>query len=514
MPKFFALRELVDSGGNQFPVFIGFLSADEIIKISAAPAFTEKTHHEALAQIVLTPPVRDWQRPLNQDRVSSIANTFSHAGELMPNPVLLSENVLESHNIKITQHLAPGGSPTPAWEIEIMPSSGSQSKPLWILDGQHRINGMAQSTQNNEPIPFVLLLNSKDGNFYAGTTLAKVFAQVTTSAEKLDELHNEWLTFAFDLDVYSHSNPNHNQHHDAMKCIANLCKTPIVAGLPNPFYNEVQFNHFLKSINPSPGGFSFTCKELKEITYKAYYSLHAPVGHLPPTVLAEEMVLAHRALVKVVTNPKNSVFFGDKAHDQKIMQEAFWIGTFSYLRKHGKPSDWEVILKTLNFDKTNWDFKSWVLSLHGKVGSASKRLAANVFAHVFEKNSLPPGVSNLANFLKGDKASAEFTFSKLTPAMKISNVGRFSQDLDRGSVDSVTLTGHLSIKAKSKNLNIINLDITDKQSPPGKLVTYHEMTSGKGLLLDTAKHSNPLLILVQFNFYGGLSASAELDINW
>lgn len=514
MSKFFALREMVNSGGNPYPVFIGFLPAAEIIKIAAAPAFTEKTLHEALAQIVLTPPVRDWQRPLNKDRVKAIASTYSHAGELMPNPVLLSENVLESHTILINQHIAPGGSPTPAWEIEISPPVGSQSKPLWILDGQHRINGMAISSQKNEPIPFVLLLNNSGGNFYAGTTLAKVFAQVTTSAEKLDELHNEWLTFAFDLTSYSKDRPDHEHHHDAMECVANLCKTPMVSGLPNPFYNEVQFNHFLKGVSPAPGGFSFTCKELKEVACNAYYKLYAVVGHLPPAALAEEMVLAHRALVKVVVNPKYSVFFGDKSYDQKIMQEAFWVGVFSYLRRHGKPTDWETVLKTLNFDKTNWNFKSWVISLHGKVGSASKRLATRVFACVFEANSLPSGVANLADFLKGDKAAAEFTFSKLTTACKVSAVGRFSQDLDRGSVSSSTLSGHLNVKAKPKNINIINIDVTDKQSPPGKLVTYKDIVSSKGLYLNSSKHANPLMLLVQFNFYGGLSASAEIDINW
>ena len=63
--------------------------------------------------------------------------------------------------------------------------------PLWIIDGQHRINGLGNEncTQNDNPIPVVFLINS-GGTFYNGANLAKIFAQVTTAATPLGNLHD------------------------------------------------------------------------------------------------------------------------------------------------------------------------------------------------------------------------------------------------------------------------------------------------------------------------------------
>ena len=160
MPVINCLRKEVVSGTKTYPLFVGFAPASVILDLASAPSFSTTTAHSEICTNILTPPVRDWQRPLSNERVSDIANVYNNTGELMPNPVLLCENVLQNGTaINIRQQAATGGAPTNVWEIDIaMPASGAP-KPLWILDGQHRINGLAASAQSSNEIPIVLLLN-------------------------------------------------------------------------------------------------------------------------------------------------------------------------------------------------------------------------------------------------------------------------------------------------------------------------------------------------------------------
>ena len=117
----------------------------------------------------------------------------------MPNPVLLAKNAFV-HGITIGQKTIDGMPyNTGTFIIEVPDTDGDPSqRPLWILDGQHRIAGLSKSQQKNDPVPLVLLLDDGSGS-YTSPLLASLFAQVTTAATKLDDLHNEWLTYAFEL---------------------------------------------------------------------------------------------------------------------------------------------------------------------------------------------------------------------------------------------------------------------------------------------------------------------------
>ena len=235
-----ALRKEVTSGSRVFPLHVGFLPAKDILKIADAPAFTHNTEHEVIAKHILNPPVKEWQRPLNDTRLNNIATLYDHSGEFMPNPVLLAENVLASPHIRVQQQSVAGGTPTMVFDINVPEPQTGQPKPLWILDGQHRIRGLAISRQASNPIPFVLLLNA-GGSFYSGPDLAKIFAQVTTYAEKLDSLHNAWLTYAFGLGEYDASDARCRARKQAMECASYICQLPQVdaGSRNNPFFNCV-----------------------------------------------------------------------------------------------------------------------------------------------------------------------------------------------------------------------------------------------------------------------------------
>jgi hypothetical protein len=505
------LRELVRSGQTDYPIYVGLIAAKDILGVAEVPSFSHGTSHDAIATNILQPPVKDWQRPLDALRVDQIAQLFNDTGELMPNPVLLGENIFASKNvISIRSQMAPGQIPTNVLEVTIQVPAPDEQKPLWILDGQHRINGLAKSNQSGNVIPVVLLLNG-GLNAYSPSTLAKLFGQVTTSAQKLDDLHNEWLTFAFHLQDYDQSNAKSSEFEKAMKAVAELCRRPQLLGVNNPFFNRIRFNSHQQEGGALQGGFDYSCIELKEIIRRYYYSCSAKgEPHLPPSAVAEQMGLAYVALTTVVTAPhEKTVFFGDAEHSQKIMQDAFLIGVLSYLLEHGSPTSWTDVLEMLKFKTTVWDFRTWVRTLSGGANAISKDLAIRVFKKMFQEKKLPPDAGNTADYLRGNNAAVSIMFSYTTSSGRRSQKDSIVLDVSGGAVRSMVIEGRRHVKIVNKTDNIGDLDVTDKQSPPGRLVFYDLK---RGITLNA--HSNPLQLLVTMHHYGGVEMSASVDIIW
>lgn len=512
-----SLKEELFTNSLKYPVFISFISSEDILKIAEVPSFQRNTSNHRIADNVLTPPIKEWQRPLDDFRVLKISDVFSSIGNIMPNPVLLCQNIVSNiPTINIRQLLSnTGGIPTGIWEIEISEPNVGQDYPLWILDGQHRINGLASSSQKRNKIPTVLLLDHET-MVYNAPFMAKIFAQVTTEAEPLDELHNEWLTFAFEL---SHYNPqigsNVQDKRKSMAVVSELCRNHSFGTTTNPFFNQIKFN---KSQNVSlpNGGFSYTCKELADIIFKKYYNSSSSLPKISPIELAEEISKAYIALSTVILAPQDkSVFFGIDDHGQKIMQDAYLVGIFSYILHNGRPSasslTWENILRSLNFHQTDWNFKSWVRTLSGPANSKSKRIAIKVFSEVFSNVSLPSNTSNLSDYFKGNQAKVTIDFSPLTPSGKKSRTNILRETLSRGDVKSSHIQPRKHIKLIEATSNIADVIISDKQSPPGRLVTYNLKS---GMILNSNDHSNPLRLLISMFHYGGTESNAEFDITF
>src|SRR4051812_41293115 len=76
--------------GKKFPIFVGFLPATDLGAIAEAPQFELDTEHQVIAGNVLSTPVLQWQRPLDQERVGEISRIFATSTEIMPNAVLLA----------------------------------------------------------------------------------------------------------------------------------------------------------------------------------------------------------------------------------------------------------------------------------------------------------------------------------------------------------------------------------------------------------------------------------------
>jgi len=510
------LKSTIKSGDSNYPIFTGLFPAEEIHKISETPSFTRNTKNREIADNIMSVPVEEWQRPLDNERVEDISNLFDDTGEFMPNPILLSQNFnKDEKQIRVEQKEAESGIPTEIYQIKIDEPDDEEEKPIWILDGQHRVNGLSSSKQSSNPVPFVLLINV-GGSQYIGADMAKIFAQVTTSAEKLNSLHNEWLTYAFQLDSYSQDNPDKSLEERSLETVAHLCKLPRLGsgGPNNPFFDDVGFSPY-RAIQPDSGGFKYECTGIKNLARKYYYDAGSATEKLPPKELAKQIGLSYIALTQVVSTRKESVFFGENEYEQTIIQDAFLVGVFSFLVHNGIPNNWKEILEELKFKNTNWNFSNWVTSLGGREASTSRNIARNVFSQVFRDQSLPEETSNLADFLRGDRAQIEFEFSFLTKKGRASTVDRESFILSAGDRTSTKVDARRHIRISDRSTNVGKVEILDRQlSRRGMPVQYDLHQKSGYIVLNPEDHTDPLQLHVNLHHYGGNKTSAEIDIGW
>jgi len=446
-----------------------------------------------------------------------MAHTFSQAGELMPNPVLVSENPDRKNKVKVCPYVV-GNNTTPFWEVKIELPKPSEQYPLWILDGQHRIAALTKSTQSESPVPVVLLLDDSTG-VYGPANFAKLFAQVTTEARKLDKLHAEWLTYAFQLGEYAQEQPNHSAARNSMKTVIDLCKTPVYGATTNPFLNNIQFNSDpLQTPHMTPAGFERDCISSRQLIERYYFQKQSTVGHLAPSIVAQEIAQAYIALRSIIPHSPPSVFFGPPSSQQTIVQDALIIGVLSYLLTNGQPSSkgttWEAILKQLGFGIANWDF-SWVESLNGQAASRSTKIVRATMEEAFTDLKIPPGSSTLPDHLKGNAAAVILRASFLTPTGRPST-SKAAPPLDfkfvGGAKTTFTTDGRMHVKVYSKTSNIADLEVIDMDT--GGLQTQYPKLAGSGLTIDPAKMSNPLNLRFRFFHYGDVLSTAEISIKW
>jgi hypothetical protein len=71
-------------------------------------------------------------------------------------------------------------------------------RPLKIVDGQHRVRGMAMSSRGHSlTMPFVLITG--DGSKSDRLMVAKIFTEINTNSVQLDALHQLYLRYKFSM---------------------------------------------------------------------------------------------------------------------------------------------------------------------------------------------------------------------------------------------------------------------------------------------------------------------------
>lgn len=538
MTKIDCLRGEHVSGTDRFPIFIGFMQAKELGKVAEAPQFRLATPHEVIAGNISSTPVREWQRPIDPDRTMEIARIFKASSEIMPNAVLLAAP--DPSRITLS---GQGGD---LWALEVKASS--KGAPLWILDGQHRITGLSAS-RPDDLIPFVLLASHGTAANYQESTFAKIFAQVTTTAEGLHPLHHEWLTYAFRLGQYDPTSPGsairNSQHIEAMQFAVCLCHErhlDAAKTIANPFFDRVAFNPMSVKRNaaspatgPSSGGFQLDAAEWQTLAFKSYYAGTLPAGKLAPNDLAIEIGRAYEALIachkashradSVLLNQTGSA--GSKGH--KALQEGLLHGFFRYLAENGSPKDWGPVLAARAIDSTDWRAISWAsASRSGTQQTINRKLARTIFESLFSK-------SLTALFLPGSTVPTRLdlrTYFSGSVGWGLEVQGRRTNSLGRlakfsGSTDpSVALESGMVLAAldidslrtislsRATTPNLVDVRVADVGRPFEKNWTFQGVR--KGLFLEPALHlhSNPMKIRFDFTFYGGQARYVELEVGW
>ena len=511
-----ALERIIVSGKSSYPIYVGFVKAADLLCVSEVPNFKETTANHDIATNVLTPPVKEWQRPLMPYKKDRITSTFNGTGEFMPNPVLVAERCIgPAPGIVISDFKAAGGISTGMKVIDIAQPAPGTPPPLWIIDGQHRITGLGDAgcAQKDNYIPLVMLLNN-GGNFYNGRNLAKIFAQVTTEATPLDPLHKEWLTFAFELDSYGAGTPQ----KQAMETVALLCRLPHnpLTGKPNGFNDDIRFNDKLAA-TPKYLGHQYDCKDISAILSLYYYSEPAPAGHLSPQDLACQVSTAFEALKECVRAPHSeSVFFGNEKHYHKIMIDAFLVGALTYLRvatTTPSKADWDNLLSKLHFGATDWNFQQHVISTSRWVDK-SKALALDVFSQIFLEQQLPSKVNDIWDYLSGDQLTIEMEFKHVNSSGKAIKKNRHVQTFGRGDKKTVAMDGRSYFKVSKKSTNAKHIELVDEKSSPANPITFK--ATGEFTRLPKIdpknKSQSPLVITIKCMVYGGLEEKITVNL--
>lgn len=504
--KFDVLEAKANINGNTYPMYTGFLQASLLIEIAEVPSFAKNKPHHRIADDVIKPPIDEWQRPEEKDKIQIIKEIYGDINKdnLMANPVLLGtarQNLLPPNvEIYLTQKIVKSSSgeiiPIPnLYEVEVKYDS-TQKRPLWILDGQHRIKGLSISKQKNELIPFVLLHDSQK---YTPPYLAEIFTHVTTGAKPMDPIHGEWMKFAFNLGNYQH-----RSHKSAMEATINLCIKPVIAGLSNPFNNQIQFNPHLPS--PKWNAFEFNAIEWEQLIATNYY---AKQGKLSPTELAEEIVKSTLTFQKFDTHKNNDsrLFSSNKSH--KILAEAYLIGLFAYLSQTNKQmsiSDWENFYldprRAVGRCNFSLPFVKTTGALSSNNGKPSKKIAIDCFTDFFcSPNELNNHV--ITDFLYGMGGNIKISafalkkgrIDKKTKIEKIIPYGGGITPFDL-SIGGVTRE---VIFIEGCTSNIYILSVTDSHFRPSKALKSATKKNGENV----SAFANNYEIDVEYMAYSG-----------
>jgi hypothetical protein len=504
----------IESNGINYDYLLGAENPKLLKSVSDAPSFKDNTPNSEIASEVLVPPTKHWQRPLIQKKVDAIASRFDQAAEIMPNPVLLAVN--PSAVIDVKKEINAGGAETGLWIIKIpIPEDDSLQKPLWIIDGQHRMSGLAKTKTDHKTLPFVLLYS--EHGVYLPSVLAKVFAQVTTEATPLQEIHKAWMQFVFELGDYQKD----SEDWRAMKSTAILCTTQSFDNKPNPFYDKIQFNPELSSSPIVPGGFAYDAKSLQELFRDKFFRWSGgEFASISEMEFAEEIAKAMIALKTVVKgDPAETAFFGESSYEQKYFRDGFIAGVCSYMYEYGKPARWTKVLNDLNFQNTDWDITSWVDSTGGTAGTTSKRIAFNCFEEIFEAASLPDGVETICTYLQGQNAALDVEFQSVDDSGTLIKNSKQTKSVElvsgvaRLQVKVPKETRYIKITSKCNNIGAVTLSRADK--PFDSNYNFQSFKKGKEFKVAEIKSfKNKLQLNVKVDLYGNNSSEKTLVISF
>ena len=245
----------IDQEGVRF--YMAVASVKEVDAVSMVPQLpsilncldaSERVIHPNLAQ-------NQWQRQLNVSRALAIKNFASNNHNVIANtPILFVEKGghvrFEGRKMFIDMHwlqrVGPG-------EYRDVGSDLIDHRPIWLIDGQHRIRGSARSPRGmNLQVPLIIFPSD-----FQMMRAAKVFAEINTLQEGLGELHTLFMQHRFhipsprakrDFQVDEEGEPssgNSRANHLSYEIAAAFCSNS-----RSPLYKRIRFLEQNDSIIP------------------------------------------------------------------------------------------------------------------------------------------------------------------------------------------------------------------------------------------------------------------------
>jgi DGQHR domain-containing protein len=171
----------------------------EIDAVSSVPQLPQEIDSNEAGLRVLNPSrgEQEWQRRIEALRVLAIRNFISDRANIIANSVILyapdsrafSRDSGGHVKIDLSMFLARDKG---RWTDHL---GNGDLRPLWLIDGQHRIRGLAQSTGGIDlEVPLILF----PPEFSLGQS-AKIFAEINTLQKKLSPLHTLFMQHRFGI---------------------------------------------------------------------------------------------------------------------------------------------------------------------------------------------------------------------------------------------------------------------------------------------------------------------------
>ena len=485
--------------GVSYSMYQGFMSPNEILDMSTVPRFSSTGSNVGIVNNIppRQTPVLNWQRPLINQKVEEISETYSSssANNLMPNPVILATNpnfqaaAGLSINISAVTINGAGGQPVPVTNLfEIDVTSTQTGKPIWILDGQHRTYGM-QATRNhvatggvdrsNEKIPFILL----HGPNYTPEMLAEIFTHVTSKAKEMDPIHRAWMHYSFGLPEYDTPERRSSLEVATHLCVEGSFGNAANGRVTNPFHDRVRFN---PQLNSTPYyAFDFDANTFAKLVYKHYYS-QAGGATVSADIIAEQLCYAIKAFEEADAYSASSasgsgsrLFDSTPSTPLKMLGDCYVIAVLEYLldiRNHKTYNEWRQHLTDpiREFQNNDWRLP-WVGALSGDIQNDSKDIAIGVFGLYLSTSTSIGGGIRITDYLRGTGAQVKITAyywntvrnrrqtaARYPPASTTISVGGVNQIFTMGSAGQVRTGVSIQVHPDCKNVKIkgvIDVDI-------------------------------------------------------
>lgn len=564
-------------GASVAPIFSGVASASDLAALCQVPSFAFITSHADLAANIvnnlhpiagaggyppagvpagslLPSPTRMWQRPQNPRKIRSLGAYYtSHTDDLMPNPIIIG---VSDNHAPTTLGFTPVSTTTPYGELEITIPAGAPAEaqtPFLVIDGQHRLNGLATNPLLRDmSVPFVLLWDDTASGYYSMARIAGIFATVTTQATDLQEPHRNWMSFSFGLNP-SLSPPNpfatsSIQTRQAYEVALLLAARDTISfsnggstgtSTNTIFNNNVQLNPEIKSYGYLNGGsngygMKFTIESLTELIRKVAATTSYDTMQLAYTISSAMQALhavdtnaasTSRIFPDAATNAFKLIREGVTEHILKSAIETFFASaTPSPLPL--TPTDWQRWLTTYSFNG-DWSF-SWTSGVN--VGGNSYNMpwstrSRNVLQRVLDVRTQPPSAppipgntADILNSLQGSERVIQAIFLPATASGNAStSAAQISAALGLGSQIAVNRPATPSPGASVAH-SITNLsgagppptEVVQTNSANSILVLIHGQTRGTSYSNARDICYNSLIMKVEYATGGVHVAGTEL----